>query len=160
MFVLGFLFGAGGFWWFFAELMGDLTSRLSVEYLLSMWIAGHKPQTFSVTFSTGGSGEEGAGLFSLGTRDRTPGNGRKLQLVMSRLDIRIRFFIESVVGHQNMLLREAVPKSRVKALNATIMCYIFRYMKSRELDFFILIDLFQHEIFCELLEEEKICPLM
>lgn len=33
-------------------------------------------------------------------------------------------------------------------------------MKRMEVDFLNLTDLFQHEIFHELLEEEKICPLM
>lgn len=58
---------------------------------------------------------------SLGTRDRTQGNGRKLQLVMLRLDMRTRFFI----SHQEILLREAVPKLRVKGLDDIVFVVYF-----------------------------------
>ncbi|KAK4807866.1 hypothetical protein QYF61_007772 [Mycteria americana] len=49
------------------------------------------------SFLRRGRGEGGADLFSLGSRDRTPGNGLKLHQGKFRLDIREHFFTERVV---------------------------------------------------------------
>ncbi|KAK4822643.1 hypothetical protein QYF61_018595 [Mycteria americana] len=60
------------------------------------------------SFLRRGCGEGSADLFSLGSRDRTPGNGSKLHQGRFRLNIRKQFFTKRVVKHWNRLPTEVV----------------------------------------------------
>ena len=60
------------------------------------------------SFLRRGSGEGGAGLFSLGSSDRMRGNGSRLHQGRFSLDIRKHFFTKRVVKHWNRLPREVV----------------------------------------------------
>ena len=60
------------------------------------------------SFLRRGSGEGGADLFSLISRDRTCGNGSKLRQGRFRLDIRKPFLTERVVKHWNRLPSEVL----------------------------------------------------
>jgi len=67
-----------------------------------------------------GCGEGGAELFSLGSRDRTPGNGSKLRQGTFRLDIAKHFFTRKVVKHWNRLPREVVDASSLSVLKTQL----------------------------------------
>jgi len=60
------------------------------------------------SFLRRGSGEGGADLSSLGSSNRTFGNGSKLHQGRFRLDIRKHFFTKRVVKHWNRLPGEVV----------------------------------------------------
>ena len=68
------------------------------------------------SFLTRGRGEGGADLFSLGSRDRTPGNGSKLRQGRFRLDVRKHFFTERVVRPWNRLPGEVVDAPSLSVL--------------------------------------------
>ena len=55
------------------------------------------------SFLRSGSGERGADLFSLGSRDRKRGNDSKLRQGRFRLDMRKHSFTQRVVKHWNRL---------------------------------------------------------
>ncbi|KAK4831948.1 hypothetical protein QYF61_020325 [Mycteria americana] len=67
------------------------------------------------SFPKSGSGEGGADLFSLRSRDRTRRNGSKLHQGRFRLDIRKHFFTKRVVTHWNRLPREVVDAPSLSA---------------------------------------------
>jgi len=60
------------------------------------------------SFPRRGSGERGAGLFSLGSSDRMCRNGSKLCQGRFRLDTTKRFFTKRVVKHWHRLRRDMV----------------------------------------------------
>jgi len=69
------------------------------------------------SFLRRGSGERGADLFSLGSRDRMHGNCSKLHQGRFRLDIRKYFFTERVVRCWNRLPREVVDDPSLSVFN-------------------------------------------
>ena len=60
------------------------------------------------SFPRRGRGEAGAELFSLGSRDRAPGNGSKLRMGRFRLDVRKHFFTKRVLKPWDRLPGEVV----------------------------------------------------
>ena len=69
------------------------------------------------SFLRGGNGEGGAELFSLGSSDRTYGNGSKLCQGRFRLDIRKHFFTKRGIKHWNSLPREAADAPSLSVFN-------------------------------------------
>jgi len=69
-----------------------------------------------------GVGQGGAELFSLGSGDRTHGNGSKLHQGKFRPDIRELFFTERVIKHWNRIPREMVNASRLSMLKRHLDC--------------------------------------
>jgi len=70
-----------------------------------------------------GCGEGGADLFSLGSSDRTPGNGSKLSQGMFRLDVGKHFYTDGVVKHWNRLSGEVLDVPGLSAFEAFGQCH-------------------------------------
>jgi len=78
------------------------------------------------SFLRRGSGEGGADLFSLGSRDRMPGNGSKLRQGRFRLGVRKHFFTERVVKHWHRLPGEVVNAPCLSVFKRSlILCFNF-----------------------------------
>ncbi|KAK4826712.1 hypothetical protein QYF61_010927 [Mycteria americana] len=76
--------------------------------LWSLLHTGDNSGNAGYSFLRRGSGEGGADLFSLGSSDRTRGNGSKLHQGRFRLGIRKHLFTKRVVKPWNRLPREMV----------------------------------------------------
>ena len=76
--------------------------------------------TVAFQYLKGAHKQEGEQLFTRVDSDRTRGNGFKLRQGKFRLDIRKKFFTQSVVTHWNRLPKEAVDALSLKAFKARL----------------------------------------
>ena len=76
--------------------------------------------TAAFQYMKGAYKQEGEGLFTRVDSDRTRGNGFNLRQGRFRLDIRVKFFTQSVVTHWNRLAREVVDAPSQDAFKARL----------------------------------------